>query len=43
MLGDKLSDKKFANKIKSEFLYVKNNKILKTIFVPNKIINLVVK
>jgi D,D-heptose 1,7-bisphosphate phosphatase len=27
MLGDKLSDKNFADKIKSEFLYVKNNKI----------------
>ena len=27
MLGDKSSDKKFAENIKSEFLYVKNNKI----------------
>ena len=27
MLGDKSSDKQFADNIKSEFLYVKNNKI----------------
>ena len=27
MVGDKISDEKFAKNLKSDFLYVKNNKI----------------